>query len=200
MMTPHHIQQSNLIEGVDDIDEDIRSLEAWAFIIHQKKLTHANIMALHRMIMLKQLSDNEAGHMRKVPVMVGGRLCPSPYLAEQMLNNWILDMANWRALGTKAMHIRFEHIHPFVDGNGRTGRMLMWWHERMLGLEPTLIKYSKREDYYKWFEIKHLKPIPKFANEDEEREFWMTHDSTEYVDWDKAERIEFPNLKLTKHE
>lgn len=46
--------------------------------------------------------------------------------------------------------------------------------------------------------IKKLKKIPSFKNEDEEREFWATHDSTEYVDWSKAIRNpEFPNLKLS---
>lgn len=44
---------------------------------------------------------------------------------------------------------------------------------------------------------KKLKEIPKFKTEDEEREFWWTHDSTEYVDWDKAEQVVFPNLKPT---
>ena len=44
---------------------------------------------------------------------------------------------------------------------------------------------------------KPLKRIPKFESEKEEREFWQTHDSTEYVDWSKAERVSFPNLKLT---
>lgn len=44
---------------------------------------------------------------------------------------------------------------------------------------------------------KKLKEIPKFKNEDEAREFWWTHDSTEYVDWDKAEVVIFPNLKPT---
>lgn len=39
------------------------------------------------------------------------------------------------------------------------------------------------------------KPIPEFKNEDEEREFWATHDSSEYVDWSKARRAAFPNLK-----
>jgi predicted DNA binding CopG/RHH family protein len=39
------------------------------------------------------------------------------------------------------------------------------------------------------------KKIPKFKNEDEEREFCATHDSTEYVDWKKAKRIKFPSLK-----
>lgn len=46
--------------------------------------------------------------------------------------------------------------------------------------------------------IKKLKSIPKFKSEREEREFWQTHDSTEYVDWSKAIRgVKFPNLKLT---
>lgn len=39
------------------------------------------------------------------------------------------------------------------------------------------------------------KQIPKFKNEDEEREFWATHDSTDYVNWDKAKKITFSNLK-----
>lgn len=42
---------------------------------------------------------------------------------------------------------------------------------------------------------KKLKPIPKFKSESEERKFWETHDSTEYLDWSKAVRVRFPNLK-----
>lgn len=42
---------------------------------------------------------------------------------------------------------------------------------------------------------KKLKPIPKFRNEDEERDFWATADTSEYFDWSKAERVIFPNLK-----
>ena len=46
--------------------------------------------------------------------------------------------------------------------------------------------------------MKKLKAIPKFENENEEREFWATHDSTEYIDWSKAEKnVVFPNLKPT---
>lgn len=43
--------------------------------------------------------------------------------------------------------------------------------------------------------MKKLKKIPNFKNEDEEREFWAKADSTEYIDWSKAERAVFPNLK-----
>jgi len=44
--------------------------------------------------------------------------------------------------------------------------------------------------------MKKLKPIPQFKNEDEEDKFWSSHDSTEYIDWDKAIiNPSFPNLK-----
>lgn len=41
------------------------------------------------------------------------------------------------------------------------------------------------------------KTIPKFSNEAEERTFWETHDSTDYVDWGKAQNVVLPNLKPT---
>ena len=44
---------------------------------------------------------------------------------------------------------------------------------------------------------KKLKEIPKFKTEDDERQFWANHDSTDYFDCNSAERVVFPNLKLT---
>lgn len=45
--------------------------------------------------------------------------------------------------------------------------------------------------------MKNLKRIPEFKNLEEEAKFWDTHDSTEYIDWSKAQRAIFPNLKPT---
>jgi predicted DNA binding CopG/RHH family protein len=44
---------------------------------------------------------------------------------------------------------------------------------------------------------KKLKPLPRFKNEADERAFWETHDSTDYVDWSNAQRVRFPNLKFS---
>lgn len=44
---------------------------------------------------------------------------------------------------------------------------------------------------------KTLKPLPTFRSEAEERRFWETHDSTDYVDWHRARAATFPNLKLS---
>ncbi len=43
--------------------------------------------------------------------------------------------------------------------------------------------------------MKPKKQLPKFRSEAEERRFWTTHDSTDYLDWSKAQRVLFPNLK-----
>jgi len=43
-----------------------------------------------------------------------------------------------------------------------------------------------------------VKPVPSFANDAEERQFWESHDSTAYLDWNKAHRVRMPNLKPTQ--
>jgi predicted DNA binding CopG/RHH family protein len=43
--------------------------------------------------------------------------------------------------------------------------------------------------------MKKAKPVPAFRTEADERKFWETRDSTDYIDWGKAERVRFPNLK-----
>lgn len=43
--------------------------------------------------------------------------------------------------------------------------------------------------------MKNLKKIPDFATELEEKAFWLAHDSTEYLDWTKSEKVRLPNLK-----
>jgi hypothetical protein len=43
--------------------------------------------------------------------------------------------------------------------------------------------------------MKKSKPVPGFKTEAEERKFWEKHDSTDYIDWSKTERVRFPNLK-----
>lgn len=45
--------------------------------------------------------------------------------------------------------------------------------------------------------MKNLKPLPRFKNVDEEAKFWSTHDSTDYVNWELAEKTVMPNLKAS---
>lgn len=145
-----HIRESNLIEGVDDPHEDALSLAAFNRLMHDEKITPGVVLMLHERAMFTYLPEHR-GKLRDVPVWVGDQECPAPHLATEMLHNWVLDMEHYENLDPKEMHVRFEKIHPFVDGNGRVGRMLMWWHEIKLGRAPTLLLNSDKQDYYRWF-------------------------------------------------
>ena len=64
-------------------------------------------------------------------------------LAEQGQFNWVELFHN-----LAKHHIEFENIHPFVDGNGRTGRLLLIYEMILLGLLPVDIRYEERDRYY----------------------------------------------------
>lgn len=147
------IRESNLIEGVDEPEEDRRSLRAWRWFVKQQ-LTPENVLKLHRKIMLRKLGK-EAGHLRVCGVMVGSRICPHYQNVPGLFYGWFklwLNACHNRTI--QKAHIQFEEIHPFVDGNGRTGRMVMNWQRVQAGMEPLCIKASERWEYYRWFEEK----------------------------------------------
>ena len=146
-----HIRESNLIESVTDEWEIQQSLEAWDYLIARKSMRLMPILKTHYLIGINLMPKSWLGELRSVYVEVGQRTCPSPESVPYILDMWIEKMQNLEKIDPKTAHIDFEHIHPFRDGNGRTGRMLMWWHEIQLGLEPTIIKYDDRYEYYKWF-------------------------------------------------
>lgn len=64
-------------------------------------------------------------------------------LAEQGQFNWVELFHN-----LAKHHIEFENIHPFVDGNGRTGRLLLIYEMISLGLLPVDVRYEERDRYY----------------------------------------------------
>ncbi len=147
-----HIHNSNLIENIDDPKEDDQSMLAWEYISKQPDIAMGQLLETHKIITKNQLAINEAGNFRVVHVWVGGRATPTPFMAMQLVYNLLLDlMQRPNEIDPKEAHVRFEYAHPFIDGNGRTGRMLMWWHEQKIGQEPSLIPIEKRQDYYQWF-------------------------------------------------
>jgi Fic family protein len=108
--------------------------------------------SLHRRITLKQLPERQRGKWRTIQVYVGGHTPPAPVFVVSQIGQHLNHLRHdYKTLDPKAMHVQFETIHPFVDGNGRTGRMLMWLHEVKQGKEPTLLKAEERQKYYNWF-------------------------------------------------
>lgn len=151
MNIPAWVRESNLIEDIDDPGEDRRSYNAWLWFKKQP-LTLEIILKVHRRITWKQLSKEDRGHWRVCQVWVGGREGIRheniPGAMAEWLNHNQTAQRKWTI---QEAHVAFEHIHPFIDGNGRTGRMIMN-HQRMSeGMNPLCIKASDRQEYYRWF-------------------------------------------------
>ena len=154
--------ESNWIEGVMDKDSLDQAVFAWEYLIEQKKLTPSVILKTHKILMLHQkLLPDEKGYFRRHQVMVGNkekiRWESVPFTIRELCNRvkFISDFPYKKkdlVTMAKSLHIEFENIHPFVDGNGRVGRMIMNWWRIQRGLPILVIKASRKKTYYKWFE------------------------------------------------
>jgi Fic family protein len=148
-----YIHQSNLIEGYDDLRADQMSLAAWDWLIRRNRKTLEKFIVCHlqKRITLFQtdLQPEWRGQYRKIDVWVGGRKGKAPALIDRAMENWMQVL---HFTHPKTAHVEFEKIHPFADGNGRVGRMLMWWQQLQRGEELTYISFENRWDYYDWFE------------------------------------------------
>ena len=145
------IRESNLIEGIDDPQADAESFEAWKKFT-ENKLTKDTILTLH-WDMLKRLNPTICGSFRRCNVRVGGYHAPEWKLVPNLVREWLRVHAKAKTKETiRLAHIIFERIHPFQDGNGRVGRMIMNYQSLAAGVDPVVLYAEKRHLYYKWFE------------------------------------------------
>lgn len=156
------LEQSNFIEGEYDSSSLDDAIEAWKFLIDKKHLTAGYVLKTHAILMKsRNLREKHKGKFRDVGVIIGGNLCPPAKEIPQRIERWFdnINRTNFENADDKTkvnvikqMHIDFEHIHPFVDGNGRIGRIILNWQRVKYGLSILVINegYEQRE-YYKWF-------------------------------------------------
>lgn len=123
----------------------------------QKPLSAYEICNIHSLVLADRPEDR--GRWRRVPVRILGASIepPQPYLIEPMivklLNDYASVMARMHPVERIALfHLRFEGIHPFVDGNGRTGRLLLNMQLMQAGYPPINIKFADRRRYYDAFD------------------------------------------------
>lgn len=148
------LEQSNAIESVYDADSLLQAWYAWEYVIENyPTLSTSLVLRAHKILMLHQpLYPHEKGYFRACEVQVGGHQgTPAGHVASAM-GNWVETYKS--AIKREAIiqaHIDFEHIHPFVDGNGRTGRLLMNWQLVKAGHEPMVVEEKAKQEYYQWF-------------------------------------------------
>ena len=139
-------EAKNLARVSDYITKKIKSLEVDGDLI----------LFLHEML-LGAIDDEIAGHYRKKGeyVRVGTHVAPAPEYVEQMIEQTLLEYSG--ALDTFVVdkiakfHLDFETIHPFCDGNGRIGRVLINLQLMQSGFPPVIIRDKEKIDYYDSF-------------------------------------------------
>lgn len=123
----------------------------------EQELTLEVILSLHKML-IANIRDDIAGRFRKDNeyVRVGSHIAPDP---KEIINRLEKLLAEYNATSNKniikriaKLHLAFEYTHPFIDGNGRIGRVINNYLLIREGFVPINIKFIDRIKYYEAFQ------------------------------------------------
>ncbi|MCL2470357.1 MAG: Fic family protein [Propionibacteriaceae bacterium] len=130
-------------------------VETLAAHIPPEPITSRVIRELHFLVLADQ--PQARGAFRTIPVRILGTTHrpPEPLLVPELMEDLVSEVSKDRrhpVVRAARFHLRFESIHPFIDGNGRTGRLVLNLMLLQAGYLPVNIKYADRERYYECFE------------------------------------------------
>ncbi len=124
--------------------------------INVKDMDKNLILLLHKML-ISNIKEDIAGRFRRQHehVRVGTYIAPAPEQIEAMVDALLLEYSSRQAEylleKISRFHLEFESIHPFCDGNGRIGRVLINYQLMQLGFPPIIIRDKEKAVYYKSF-------------------------------------------------
>ena len=147
------LDHSNRIEHVYEKEALVDARKAWDYLIEKNLITVNCVFEAHRILMERFLDEKEAGKMRMCNVMIGNNLCPDHTLVAGLFEDWRKNSGDANTEESiEEAHVKFEKIHPFVDGNGRIGRIILNWQRIKAKLSILIVHVGKEQmEYYKWF-------------------------------------------------
>ncbi|PIR54545.1 cell filamentation protein Fic [Candidatus Peregrinibacteria bacterium CG10_big_fil_rev_8_21_14_0_10_42_8] len=121
--------------------------------LQKKEVLSKDMILLVHGTLLSHINDEFAGNFRKTSeyVKVGKHIAPAPEKLPSLIDNLLSDfMDESEHILDRIMlfHLAFEHIHPFLDGNGRVGRALINFQLKSAGYPPIIIRNKEKKDYY----------------------------------------------------
>jgi len=122
----------------------------------EMELTSEHILLFHKML-IGNINDTIAGRFRKKGeyVRVGTHIAPAPEHVESMTEEILIDYSSdhetYFSDKIARFHLNFETIHPFCDGNGRIGRVLINYQLLRLGFPPIIVRDKEKKIYYRSF-------------------------------------------------
>lgn len=128
--------------------------------LKRKDITQFHILELHRLI-LQKIDDMNAGRYRTVSVRIAGAraIMPNPAKVSLLMDafiSWLHAAYGNEIVIAADAHFRLVSIHPFVDGNGRTARLLMNLLLMQIGYPPAIIRKEDRKRYIDGIEAGQL--------------------------------------------
>lgn len=140
-----HLEAINHKEAIEFLEELIND---------NSELSEMDIKNIHALV-LKGIDDENAGRYRTENVIISGasHIPPESVIVPELMEKLIYRYDEWKEryhpiIVAALLHAEFVKVHPFIDGNGRTARLLMNFEAMKNGYPPIIIKTKQRHKYY----------------------------------------------------